>query len=160
MAEKTHIVKQEETVEEKSTQIRTGEPVALKDPHYWLDVNSNTLYLHIGGQKYVIANGQKAIDLAGNLAIDAKAGQTFHKSMNANSSFAVSNFDEEGKMFKLIVHNTDVADHTVDFTGIVIANLADMVTNVQANRIAVYEFIVSNGAVYCLQPVRTESVFA
>lgn len=160
MAEKTHIVKQEESIEEKSTQVRAGEPVALKDPHYWLDTNSNRLYLYIGGSKYVIANGQKFIAMAGGLTIDAKFGQMFHKTTTANISIAVSNLDEAGSSIKVVVHNTDVANHTVNFTGITIANLADMVTTVIAGRIAIFEFIVSSGAVYALTPVRTESVFA
>lgn len=160
MAEKTHIVKQEETVEEKSTQVRAGEPVALKDPHYWLDTNSNRLYLHIGGNKYVISNGHKYIDMAGGLTIDAKQGQMFHKSISANTSIAISNLDEKGSTVKVVVHNTDGSNRVMSFTGITIVNLSDMVTTVRAGRIAVYEFIVSNGAVYCLTPVRTESVFA
>ena len=160
MVEKTHIVKQEEAIEEKSTQVRAGEPLALKDPHYWLDTNSNRLYLHIGGNKYVIANGHKFVDMGGALTIDAKQGQMFHKTITANTSIAINNLDEKGSTVKVVIHNTDGTNRSMNFTGITIGNLADMVTTVRAGRIAFYEFIISNGVAYCLTPVRTESVFA
>ena len=160
MAEKTHIVKQEEAIEEKSTQVRAGEPLALKDPHYWLDTNSNRLYLHIGGQKYVIANGHKLVDLAGGLIIDADMGSIFSKSISANTSLAVNNLDEKGEIIKVLVFNSDSANHTVAFTGITISNIDDLVLNCKAGRFTIFEFLFTGGVVQALSPVRTESVFA
>ena len=160
MAEKTHIVKQEEGITENSMQIRAGEPIALKDPHFWLDTNSNRVYLHAGGQVYAIANGEKSIDMASATSLDAKQGQTFHKTITANTTLTVNNLTEEGARVKVAVLNSDGSNRTIGFSGITIANVADMVTTVRAGRIAVYEFLFTNGQVYCLFPVRTESVFA
>jgi hypothetical protein len=113
MTTKTHITAQEEGVKEVGIQIRNADPVSPQNETTWLNTTENSLKFRNEGETFILVKGDSIQELIGN-TLECEKFNVFHKSINTNESFTLSNL-VDGKYIQLFITNTHSSPVDIDF---------------------------------------------
>lgn len=155
MATKTHLARQEEAILETGIQSRPTDPGSPFLSQMWLNTTENVLKWYDGSSIKVIAQGNNGVINVGGTSVDGNLGNTFSKTISANTNFSFANI-RDGQMVHIII-TASGANRTVSFPSV--ENAADVVTTVINGKTVVYTFIGTPSGSVCLTPVRNEAFY-
>jgi hypothetical protein len=116
MPNKTHLTRQEETINEVGVQLRSSDPVSPTDNQVWLNLSENKLKSHIDGQVRVYFENYTTIsqEIPVSGTLDANACYNFYKEIVEEDTFTIDNLLDGVSVKLLLTNNQTDSNRQVD----------------------------------------------